>query len=134
MLESGLPAEKSERLREIMRRLRNAAPFADGDVARMTLEETMRAVEDELSGIPENPDSATAKVADGRMYPPDDRFEISSGSPLVRTFKQLRHRTSIGANGSMRIKRSDGDIDIDLAGADGKTITDLLQEQEHEPR
>lgn len=127
-----MPAEKSERLREIIRRLKNAAPFPDGHVARMTLEEIMRTVEDELSGIPEDPNAATARVSDGRMYPPDDRFEILSGSPFVRTFKQTRHRTSIGANGAMRITRSDGNVEIDLVGADGKTLADLLQEHENE--
>ena len=40
-------------------------PFADGAAARMTLEEVMRAVEDELSGIPENPNAANAPTDEG---------------------------------------------------------------------
>src|SRR5437016_3960448 len=109
----------------MMCRLRKAAPFQDGDVARMALEVIMRTVEDELSEIPEDPNAATAKVSDGRMYPPHDRFEIESGCSLVRTFKQTRHRTSFGANGSLRITRSDGFVEIDLNGSDGRTVTDL---------
>jgi hypothetical protein len=125
-----LAAKKRERLDEILRRLRGAHPFADGGVARMTLEEVMRGVEDEMSGIPENPNSAIAP-RDGRMYPPDDQFEIESGSPFVRTFKQTRHRTSFGVNGSVLIVTSDGTVECDLPGLDGKKLVDLL-EQKHE--
>jgi hypothetical protein len=131
-MEDCLPAEKIQRLQEMMRRLKASAPFADGEVARMALEEVMRDVEDEMSGIPENPNAALAKVSDGRMYPPDDRFEIASGSSLVRTFKQVGHRTSFGTNGSLKITRSDGNVEIDLAGADGKKVTTLLMEQADE--
>lgn len=127
-----MPAEKSERLREIIQRLKNAAPFIDGEDARTALEEIMRLVEDELSGIVEDPNAAFAPVSDGRMYPPHDRFEISSGSPRVRTFKQARHQTSFGVNGSLLIARSDGSVEINLAGADNKTVTNLLEEQENE--
>jgi hypothetical protein len=80
-----------------MRRLEVASPFESGIAARNALAEIMKAVEDELSGIPENPGAAAAP-ADGRMYPPDDKFEISSGSVRVRLFKQLRHRTWIAEN------------------------------------
>lgn len=92
----------------------------------------MKAVEDEYSGIPENPDSTTTGT-DGRMYPPHDRFEIDSGSPRVRTFKQLRHRTSFGENGALRITTPDGTIVVDLAGADGISIAALLREDSNEP-
>jgi len=87
----------------------------------------MKSVEDELSGIPENPDAATAP-ADGRMYPPDERFEFDSGSPCVRAFRMRRHRTLIGNNGSLKIISSSGKIEIDLRGADQRSIDDLLSE------
>jgi hypothetical protein len=89
----------------------------------------MRQVEDMLSGIPEDPTSPTAGT-DGRMYPPDDRFEVDSGSGHVRTFKQLRHRTAFGDNGAIRITLSDGTIEIDLPGADGRLISDLLGDKQ----
>jgi hypothetical protein len=133
MREAVLAADKSDRLAELLRRLRNAAPFDCGAVARMALEDIMRAVEDELSGIRENPNAATSPP-DGRMYPPDDKFEVASGSPLVRTFKQTRHRTSIGENGSLQIIRSDGNVEIDLCGSDGRTVAELAEEQKNESR
>jgi hypothetical protein len=120
-----LAATKRERIDEIMKRIRVASPFPSGVAARCALERIMKDVEDSLSGIPENPDAATA-LTDGRMYPPDDRFEIRSGSTRVRTFKQLRHRTSFGENGALQIIRSDGTFEINLCGVDGKTVADLL--------
>jgi len=75
------------RLDEVLRRLREAAPFQDGASARYSLESIMRQVEDELSGVPESED-ASMRPADGRMYPPHDSFERSSGSPRVRLFRQ----------------------------------------------
>jgi hypothetical protein len=69
---------KRERIIEIMRRLEAASPFTDGIAARAALEQVMRSIEDEFSGVPENPDAASSPT-DGRMYPPDDRFEIFSG-------------------------------------------------------
>lgn len=85
----------------------------------------MTEVEDQLSGVPENPNAATI-LSDGRMYPPHDRFQIPSESSHVRTFKQLQHRTSFGENGAIRITRPDGSIEIDLPGADGRRVADLL--------
>jgi hypothetical protein len=114
-----------------MRRLSAAAPFESGVAARTALGDIMRTVEDELSGIPENPNAAIAQT-DGRMYPPDDRFEVETHCAKVRLFKQLRHRTFIGQAGAIQIVRSDGTIEIDLAGSDGTTIADLLLETKHE--
>ena len=127
-------ATKRERLDEMLRRLKLAAPFTDGDLARLTLEVVMRAVEDELSGIPEDPNADTALRSDGRMYPPHNRFEVASGHRRVRLFKQTRHQTAIGENGSLRITRSDGTVEIDLPGSDGRTVADLSAEREDEPR
>jgi hypothetical protein len=92
----------------------------------------MRAVEDEFSGVPENPDAATAR-SDGRMYPPHDDFEIASGSEDVRTFKQARHRTSFGENGALRISFGNGSIEVDLPGSDGRIVAELESETNDEP-
>jgi hypothetical protein len=127
-----LPKSKLERLEEMMKRLRAAAPFCDGSQARAVLEQVMRAVEDEHSGIPENPLAATSPdPTDGRMYPPDDSFEKPSGSARVRLFRHRRHSTYIGANGSLRIIRASGTIELDLPGTDGKSVGELL-EHDHE--
>jgi hypothetical protein len=85
-----------------------------------------------ISGVPEDLFAATSTLTDGRMYPPDDRFEINSGCPSVRVFKHVRHRTSIGANGALKIATSDGTVHLDLAGADGKTVACLLSETNYE--
>ncbi len=122
-----LGASKGERLELVIAKLGDASPFNTGAEARSALEEIMRNVEDKYSGIPENPNAATSPT-DGRMYPPSDEFEIASGSPKFRTFKQLRHRTSFGENGAVRITRPDGSIEIDLCGADGRSVADLLLE------
>jgi hypothetical protein len=122
-----LGVTKRERLAEIVRRLTLAAPFGSGAEARLALEEIMRIVEDELSGVPENPDAAFA-LPDGRMYPPHDRFEIASEWPQIQIFKQTRHRTYFGANGAMKIESSEGTVMIDLRGRDGRSIGDLRGE------
>ena len=57
----------------MIRRLNRLPPLEDAAGARSALDKIMRNVEDELSGIAENPNAATSP--DGRMYPPDDRFE-----------------------------------------------------------
>ena len=120
-------ATKQERLREIMNRLRAASPFSDGQQARAELARIMREVEDELSGIPEDLNAAAALTTDGRMYPADDRFEKTSGSPQVRLFRQKRHQTWIGQNGALKIASWQGTIEIDLPGADGHTVDSLLE-------
>lgn len=127
-----MAATKRERLNEVIKRLVAGSPFRSGHAARMALEEIMKAVEDELSGVPENLNAGTTIVTDGRMYPPGDGFEFLTGSSRVRAFRQLHHSTWIGENGALRIVRIDRTVEIDLAGADGKTVTDLLSESNHE--
>src|SRR5262249_20979724 len=124
---------RRERLTEMLRRLRQAAPFSDGAEARAALERIMREVEDEHSGVPEDPNAQWAARGDGRMYPPHDRFAFSSGSPRISAFGQTGHRTFFGDNGAIRIeRRSDGLAELDLPGVDGKTITDLRAESRRE--
>jgi len=93
----------------------------------------VREVEDEHSGIPEDPNAHLATVSDGRMYPPHDRFAFSSGSPRISAFGQTGHRTFFGDNGAVRIeRRSDGTAEIDTPGTDGRTISDLRTETKRE--
>jgi hypothetical protein len=120
--------ERRERFEEMMRRVRELAPFVNGEQARTALQDVMRAVEDEFSGIPEDPDAHLARTSDGRMYPPHDKYEIPSGSGRIRAFRQIGHRTFFGENGALLIERLDGTSELDLSGADGKRITDLRSE------
>ena len=124
-----MAANKGERLVVFLTRLRRSHPFANGVEARAAVERIMREVEDELSGIPENLHAADAQVTDGRMYPPHDAFEIKSDSPSVRTFKQTRHRTSFGENGAICITGVNGKLVLDLRGADGRNISELITEK-----
>lgn len=120
---------RSERVTEMFHRLFEAAPFSDGAQARAVLEEIMRKIENEHSGVREDPNAHLATTSDGRMYPPHDRFAFFSGSPRISAFGQTRHRTFIGDNGAVRIeRRSDGVAAIDISGADGKTIAQLRTE------
>jgi hypothetical protein len=101
------------------------------EAARTAVEDLMRTVEDELSGIPENLDAAT-NATDGRMYPPHDDFEIDTGNPRVRSFRhKARHKTSFGTNGAILITLG-ADTVIDLPGADGLTVPDLMTETNNE--
>ena len=123
-----------ERLEEVMRRFRLAAPFANGAQAQAELEAIMRAVEDEFSGVPENRDAHLARTTDGRMYPPHANNGVQSGSKQIRAFRQRAHRTFFGNNGSVLIERLDGTVEINLAGEDGRTVMDIRTETENETR
>lgn len=119
---------KQARLKEIYARLFAAHPFSDLANARRALEDVMRAVEDEMSGIPENLNSSTGQT-DGRMYPPHDDYEMKTGTREVRTFRhKAGHRTSFGSNGAIQITGIDGVVILDLPGADGCTVAHLLRE------
>jgi hypothetical protein len=120
---------RRERVTEMLLRLSKAAPFSNGAEARVALERILRDVENEHSGVPEDPNAHLAKTSDGRMYPPHDRFAFPSGSPHVSAFGQTGHRTFIGDNGAVRIeRRADGGPIIDIPGTDGKTISELRTE------
>ena len=121
-----MQVSKRDRINEVFKRMREAGPFRSDIEARLILAETMKDVEDKLSGIPENPYAAAGMLTDGRMYPPDDKFERPSGSSSVRVFRQRGHLTRFGKNGSLRIEGPESKIEIDLPGEDGRTVEDLL--------
>jgi hypothetical protein len=123
-----LAASKRERIERLLRDISSAHPFASLQEARSAVEGIIRQVEDELSGIPENPKADETTVSDGRMYPPSDKYETKQKSPSVRTFRQLAHRTSFGENGAILIQTLAGSGVLDLPGKDGRRISDLLQE------
>ena len=126
-----MAATKRERLDEIMKRIRADAPYRTGVEVRAAVERIMKDVEDELSGIPGNPDAAIAP-SDGRMYPPHDKYERRSTSSHVRIFKQARHLTFFGNNGALKIVYADGTVELDLFGIDGRFVADFLLEPDNE--
>ena len=119
-----LDLSKAERWEEFLRRLGAAeAACADHDSAFDLVSRTLTSVEDELTTIPNNPDSWRN---DGRMYPPLPDAERLSPLPGVRRFRSRKHYTDIGRNGAIRISALAGQpIFIDKPGLDGKKVDQL---------
>ncbi len=112
-----MAATKGERLTEVFRRLAGKPAAASYEEARKLLADVLTGVEDELSGVPNNP--ATWR-SDGRMYPPqDDNERRVKGSPKVRVFRTVAHRIFFRANGAMEIQDLQRKVAFRKAGADG---------------
>lgn len=114
---------KKERLRIFIERLSLAQPTTSADDALELVAEVLNAVEDEHSGVPNNPE---AWKDDGRMYPPQEnnRREVPD-RPSVRRYRSARHNTLIGSNGSIRIEEVGGAVLLDKPGRDGRRIEEL---------
>jgi hypothetical protein len=119
----GLPivaATRRERLTEIYRRLELAAPAASGTDALDLIALTMNQVEDQLSGVPFDPENWRN---DGRLYPPHpDSHRTVAGRPDLTRFRSKRHNTWIRSNGAIEIRTSEGDVEFAKPGADGKGV------------
>lgn len=122
-LNGGLPiaaATKRERLTEIYRRLDLAAPAASGADALDLIALTMNQVEDQLSGVPFNPETFQN---DGRLYPPQpDSRRMVPGRPDVTRFRSRRHNTFIRSNGAFEIRNLEGNVEFAKPGADGQGV------------
>jgi len=113
-------ANKRERLTEIYRRLAVAAPAASGTDALDLIALTMNQVEDQLSGVPFNPENWRN---DGRLYPPQpDSRRMVPGRPDVTRFRSRGHDTFIRSNGSFEIRTLEGDVEFFKPGADGQGV------------
>lgn len=113
---------KAARLEELWRRLRALPNARNFDEAWTQLGRTLDEVEDELSGITNNP---SAWATDGRLYPPqldhEYRFDLRH---RVRRFRTVGHNVFIGENGAIQIRLwapdpLEGKILFSKAGADG---------------
>src|SRR6202035_4364666 len=117
----GLPivaATRRERLTEIYRRLELAAPAASGTDALDLIALTMNQVEDQMSGVPFNPENWRN---DGRLYPPQpDNLHMVPGRPDLTRFRSLAHNTFIRSNGSFEIRTLEEDVEFAKLGADGQ--------------
>ena len=113
---------KSERLRELFRRLASAPPASTDDEARELLTRVLMQVENDLTDIPNTPENWRT---DGRMYPPQDdsRREVA-GWPTVTRYRSLWHNTYIARNGAIEIAAVGGDVLLSKPGADGRHVWD----------
>lgn len=95
--------EKRERLLEFIRRMESASLVATADEAMTLLAATLNAVEDEFSGVPNDP---TGPNADKRMFPPlDEKYVFSvPGREDLRGYFHVEHETIFGANGAILIR------------------------------
>lgn len=114
--------DKSERLQLFFRQLIEEKAASNADDARKLLETVLDGVENEHSGIPYNPLSASAvSLSDGRMYPPQDDSERGS-TERFRRFRAKGNIVYFGMNGSIRIESLYGQVLVDKPGSDGRTV------------
>jgi hypothetical protein len=124
------PASRQERLEEFYRRLERRPPFGSLDEARAGLAAELHQVEDDFSGIPRHPDGPTEAPYDRRFYPPHVSRE-KPDVPGVRSFRQVKHRTSFAENGAIEIVEVQpggvpvGDPIFEKPGADGRSVADF---------
>lgn len=110
---------RRERLQEFFRRLAKSPRASTYQDARKQVNDTLNAVEDEMSGVPYN---ATTWLTDGRMYPvlDDNVRDASSG---VKRLRSRDHNIYIGTNGAIRVVQiSTNYVLLDKPGHDGQLV------------
>lgn len=111
------------RLRELFSRLERHPPFTSFAEAYAGLVSILDAVEDELTGIPNDPPSWQT---DGRLYPPqrDHWFSVPDW-PGVTRMRTRAHNVFVAENGAMKIEDArTGAVILSKPGADGKEVWD----------
>ncbi|MFN6103647.1 MAG: hypothetical protein ACK5EA_04245 [Planctomycetaceae bacterium] len=118
---------KAVRLALFFQRLGEAGCSSTGAEAFRLLCSTLDQVEDELSGLPNEPERWLTL---DRMFPPQtDRMSHVEGCDVLR-FDNLRHMTYNAANGAIEIRskhRRNGALEVHFskAGADGRTLIEF---------
>jgi hypothetical protein len=117
---------KAERLEEFCRRLSVAPPAKNTAEARKLVETTLNAVEDDYSGVPYDPYAVNATQQDGRMYPPDDKFQVLVPDHSdILCLRQRGHATYFRENGAFEIKIvKTKEVFFQKPGADGRGVWD----------
>lgn len=108
---------RRDRFREFLRRLLDAECAESQSAALALIAETLIAVEDEMTEIPNLPDNWQT---DGRMYPPqsDQARDVTDHPDLVR-YRSRGHNTLVRDNGAIEIRDLQGDILLSKPGKDG---------------
>ncbi len=112
---------KAVRLQAFLRRLAELPPAVDHDDARRKIDETLNAIEDEMSGVPYDPDHWRT---DGRMYPAlDDSAADVEGHSDVTAYRHRRPETFIAAHGAFEIRDvRTGAVLVAKPGANGQGV------------
>src|SRR5438270_9250182 len=113
--------DKKARLELFCERLAAAQAASTRDEGYALICSTLDIVEDEHSGVPNNPPSWRT---DGRLYPPQtDRVYAVDGFPEVLRYSSFRHDTYIGSNGAIEIRVIATDaVLFTKPGANGKGV------------
>ncbi|MCS7471243.1 hypothetical protein NZK35_31700 [Stieleria sp. ICT_E10.1] len=94
--------------------------MATAKEALSLLREMLTVVEDEMSGIPNDP---ARWQTDGRMYPPqdDNAWDVENRPDLVR-YRSRGHNPLIRDNGAIEIRDLQGNILLSKPGSDGNGV------------
>lgn len=114
---------RSFRLQELFARLRRCRRFESFDDAYEGLVSVLEAVEDELTGVENNP--AKWRI-DGRLYPPQmDNWLPVAGYSWVTRMRARGHNVFIAANGAIEIRLTESEaLVLSKAGSDGRKVWD----------
>src|SRR4051812_47394187 len=90
------------RLQEFFSRLERQSPFSTLDQAYTALVSTLEEVEDEMTGIENDP---SRWQSDGRLSPPQqDHWVPEAGHPDITRMRSRRHYVLISATGALEIQ------------------------------
>src|SRR5262245_56740491 len=109
------------RLHEFVTWLRELPPATHGSEAKRFIDDTLNAVESELTDIPFDPANWRT---DGRMYPvQDDNASDVDGYPEVTSYRSRKHETLIRCNGAFEIRDArTKEVIVAKPGSDGKGV------------
>ncbi|MDX1990490.1 MAG: hypothetical protein SFV17_27600 [Candidatus Obscuribacter sp.] len=115
--------EKNSRLKIFHERLEAASPASTHAEAYTLIQTILNAVEDEHSGVPNNPQNWQT---DGRLYPPQiDSVRKVYNFPWVLRYRSSNHNTFIASNGAIEVRQVYPEkIECTKRGADGKGVWD----------